>query len=576
MSFFSSFRGRLVTVLFALLLGAQAATYVLISDAASKDARRQVRERMDETTRTFQESMARRASELRLGVRLLSSDYAFASTFSRLRESKDPVTRETLRSALQNYQARIGTASFLRLSSLDGERIADTLAASFSESLSFEKSLIEAAENSDALEASSVEVLDDSLHFVVLRPLLMPEPSAWIAVGFPLDASVAEELGRLSHLEIGFLLGGRLLVAPPGLPAGDWVRAISEAPSVAGSDLLTVSIGGSPYLVRIVAFPGDSGGAARVVMLRSLDAELAPFRRLERRLLIVNGIALAASLLVAFVVAGGVTRPVVALSKGVSQIEQGNYRARVPQRSRDEVGKLASAFNRMAEGLEERDKVRDLLGKAVSPEIARELLSTGVELGGEVREATVLFTDLRGFTAFSETQTPKELVMQLNEYFTAVSTAVEASGGIVDKFIGDAVMAVFGAPTIAADHADRAMAAALAALRAEKGLNVKRVSQGLPPLQTGIGISSGPLLAGNIGSPSRSNYTVIGNEVNLASRLESLTKETSYRARIICSDATRKALTLPLPLRDLGEVTIRGKEHPIRIWSLDLQPNRVE
>ena len=186
-----------------------------------------------------------------------------------------------------------------------------------------------------------------------------------------------------------------------------------------------------------------------------------------------------------------------------------------------------------------------------------------------MRNVTILFSDLRVFTAHSETQSPEDLVKELNAYFTEVTGAVEAAGGIVDKYIGDAVMAVFGAPVELSDHADRAVQAAMEILRAEKSLNRQRREMGLSPLRTGIGISTGDVVAGNVGSTSRYNYTVIGNEVNLASRLESLTKELRFDARIICSNSTRVALVNDYQLRDLGETEIRGKKGAIRIWAVE-------
>jgi adenylate cyclase len=264
---------------------------------------------------------------------------------------------------------------------------------------------------------------------------------------------------------------------------------------------------------------------------------------------------------------------VIELSQGVQRINKGDYGVRVPVKTRDELGDLAAAFNGMAVGLEERDKVRDLLGKSVSPEVARELMRSEIELGGEIRNVTILFSDLRDFTAQSETQPPQELVKELNAYFAAVTGAVEAAGGIVDKYIGDAVMAVFGAPVELPDHADRALQAAIEILRAEESLNRQRDRLGLSPLRTGIGISTGDVVAGNVGSTSRYNYTVIGNEVNLASRLESLTKELRFGARILCSHSTRLALVKNYQLRDLGETEIRGKKGAIRIWALDAPAN---
>lgn len=566
---FSSFRLRLVTVILLLLLATQGATFFLVASAAENNARAQIEDEIEGATRIFEQLAGERVQELELAVRLLNSDYAFSSTFAKLREHDDPVARATLRSALQNYSLRIVTASFLRLISLDGELMADTLPPHMAGDLVLDEKLLQAADDSPDLKVTTVERIRDTLHLIVIQPLLMPEPSAWIAVAFPLDDTLASNLGRLSDFEVGFIHKGQVVASTEALKRADSVSYGLSRNAGKRGGLLTVLIGGKRYLGKKAQLSADYGKNTEVVMLRSLEGELAPFQRLQRTLLVLNVLALGVSGVGAIFLGRSVTRPVTELAKGVEKIEQGDFRARVAVKSRDELGRLASAFNKMVLGLQERDKVRDLLGKVVSPQIAHELVGSRVEVEGELREATILFTDLRGFTAFSETQSPQALLRQLNAYFTEVTGAVEAAGGVVDKYIGDALMAIFGAPATMPDHADRAVAAALAILQAEERLNRKRATEGLLPLRTGIGISSGVMVAGNIGSSSRYNYTVIGNDVNLASRLESLTKEARFKARIICSDATREALQRSWPLRDLGESEIRGKEFRTRIWAVD-------
>jgi len=550
-----------------LLASTQAVTFVFVSAAERKYARQRVNAEIEEATRVFIQFVTQTVKQLALSVRLLSSDYAFSSTFAQLRNSNDSVARATLESALQNYRDRIGIASFIRLVSSEGETIADTLPAEESARLAIDDQLILRAEETPGFQAAQIESLDDALHLVVIHPLLMTEPSVWIAVGFPLDAALVAEFRRLSDFEIAFLYRGKVVASTPTLEHAE--LTFSNATGNASSGLQTLDVKGRPFLGLTVPFPEDVDGKTSIAMLTSLDREMAPFWQLERRLIMLNAIALLISGIAGIFVARGVTQPVISLSEGVRKIMKGDYRVSVPVRTRDELGDLASAFNRMATGLEERDKVRDLLGKSVSPEVARELMNSRIELGGEIRNVTILFSDLRGFTAHSETQSPHSLVEQLNAYFTEVTGAVESAGGIVDKYIGDAVMAVFGAPVEVDDHADRALRAAQEVLRAEEALNRRRSNLGLPPLRTGIGISTGDVVAGNVGSASRYNYTVIGNEVNLASRLESLTKNPGFQARIICSDSTRLALKEAHTLRDLGETEIRGKKEVLRIWAVD-------
>lgn len=540
---------------------------MLVAAAERRHARERVHAEVQEATRVFIQFVAQTVRQLALSVRLLSSDYGFSSTFARLRNSDDPVARATLESALQNYRGRIGIASFVRIVSSDGATLADTLPAESSSRLVVDEQLILRAEETPNLQATKIASLGESLHLVMVYPLLTPELSVWIAVGFPLDEALVQEFSRLSNFEIAFLYDGKVVACTPALSRANLAFASGGKNGLRA--LQTLEIKGRPFLGLTVPFPEDFDGKTSIAMLTSLEQEMAPFWQLEKLLMVLNAAALLISGVAGVFVARGVTRPVISLSQGVRRIMGGDYRVRVPVKTRDELGDLASAFNAMAIGLEERDKVRDLLGKSVSPEVARELMRSDIELGGETRNVTILFSDLRGFTAQSETQSPHALVEELNAYFTEVTRAVESAGGIVDKYIGDAVMAVFGAPVEVADHADRAVRAAVEILRAEEALNRRRGEQGLSPLWTGIGMSTGDVVAGNVGSASRHNYTVIGNEVNLASRLESLTKEAQFQARIICSDSTRLALKGAHKLRDLGATEIRGKKGLLRIWAVD-------
>ena len=179
---------------------------------------------------------------------------------------------------------------------------------------------------------------------------------------------------------------------------------------------------------------------------------------------------------------------------------------------------------------------------------------------------TVLFSDIRGFTSITEKGEPEELVGQLNEYFTRMVDIVFRNHGTVDKFVGDMVMALFGAPVDDVEHAEHAVAAAVEMVRELGVLNDAWASQGRARLDIGIGINSGDMIAGNIGSSSIMSYTVIGDNVNLGSRLESLNKD--YRTRIIISDATRSQLTGAYEIRPLGDVVVKGKTRAVAIFEV--------
>jgi adenylate cyclase len=226
-------------------------------------------------------------------------------------------------------------------------------------------------------------------------------------------------------------------------------------------------------------------------------------------------------------------------------------------------------YQYLIEGREKR-RVKGLFGRYVSKDVYERLLADPslAELGGRRREMTVLFSDIRGFTTVSERGEPEAIVGMLNEYFTRMVDVVFKHRGTLDKFVGDMVMALFGAPLDDADHADHAVTAALEMVAELRALNEKWAAEGRPPLDIGIGINTGDMIAGNIGSRAIMSYTVIGDAVNLGSRLESLNKQ--YGTRIIISDATRARLRRDYPLRPLGDVVVKGKTKPVAIFEVQV------
>ena len=267
-------------------------------------------------------------------------------------------------------------------------------------------------------------------------------------------------------------------------------------------------------------------------------------------------------------IARGVSQPVQQLAAHTRHVATGDYTRRIDLDREDELGQLATAFNQMTAGLAERDRVRDLLGKVVSPEIATQLLQSDLKLGGEEREVTILFCDLRDFTSMGEKMPPADLLALLNRYLDRMSIIIERHGGVIDKYIGDAIMALFGAPISDVQSASKAIAAARDMAQALDTLNRELVAEGKPALAFGIGINTARVVAGNMGSKTRLNYTVIGDGVNLASRLETLTKDPAYATPIIVSEATLRAMKNPPPARALGDVKVKGKSEAVKIFAL--------
>jgi adenylate cyclase len=225
------------------------------------------------------------------------------------------------------------------------------------------------------------------------------------------------------------------------------------------------------------------------------------------------------------------------------------------------------AWQYFVEGREKR-RVKALFGRYVSKDVFQALMSdpSRARLGGVRIEMTVLFSDIRGFTTASERATPEAVVAQLNEYFTEMVEILFRHQGTLDKFVGDMVMGLFGAPVPDPQHADHAVATALEMVSALRRLNARWVSEGRAPLDIGIGINSGEMIAGNIGSNAIMSYTVIGDAVNLGSRLESLNKE--YGTHILISQATRDRLTTPVETRRIGDVKVKGKTQAVTVWEV--------
>ncbi len=230
-----------------------------------------------------------------------------------------------------------------------------------------------------------------------------------------------------------------------------------------------------------------------------------------------------------------------------------------------------TAYRYFVEDYQKR-AVKKLFGRYVSRDVYDQLLAhpDQAELGGKRREMSVLFSDIRGFTTVTEKGNPEALVAQLNEYFSRMVEVVFRHKGTVDKFVGDMVMALYGAPLDDPDHAEHAVATAIDMVRELGELNTAWAARGMAELDIGIGVNSGEMIAGNIGSSSIMSYTVIGDNVNLGARLESLNKD--YHSRIIISDATRTRLKGQYDIRPLGDVVVKGKTRPVGIYEIVVPP----
>jgi class 3 adenylate cyclase len=371
----------------------------------------------------------------------------------------------------------------------------------------------------DDLEATSYRLVDDRLYSVTSLYIedLARRPVGTITFGLPTGSAEVENIGEIGRFDACFHVEGRCVVSTPGVD--DELESLMDEAAASGEPLRTTSAGRGALFVSAQSLdPNDPSQGLRVIAV-PLDGVFAPFARIRRALVLGGGGALLLAAVVGAWLSRSLTRPMRSLVEATGRVAEGDYSAEVEVTSRDEMGALAHAFNEMTEGLQRRERERAVLNKVVSREVAEELLKGEFELGGESRLVTVLFADIRGFTPLTEGMEPQEVIALLNECMEYLSKAIDAEGGVVDKFIGDEVMAVFGAPVAWDDHARRAVASAIRMRVGMATFNAIRKARGDRPLAIGVGINSGVAVAGNMGSSNRMNYTVVGDVVNLASRL---------------------------------------------------------
>jgi class 3 adenylate cyclase len=318
--------------------------------------------------------------------------------------------------------------------------------------------------------------------------------------------------------------------------------------------------------------------AARSEMRRLAGAAIVGTRAYQRHVVQIGLVLLAIAALLGITVAAAVTlglvRPVRRLLAGTAAVEGGALDTVVPITSRDEIGRLTQSFNSMVGELRVKAQIRETFGKYVDPRIVAGLIDRPelTDPKGSRREMTILFCDMKDFTTFSEGMTPAALVTVLNRYLSVMSDPVRRHNGIIDKYIGDAIMAFWGPPFTGAD--EQARLACLAALDQLTGLAAFRaelpdlmgLKRGFPEIDLRIGIATGDVVVGSIGSEQTRNYTVIGDTVNLASRLEGANK--TYGTRVLISEATNRLAADTVETREIDSALVVGKTEPQRIFEL--------
>ncbi len=359
----------------------------------------------------------------------------------------------------------------------------------------------------------------------------------------------------LFHPEEKVILSGEL----------DWDLPIDVQNKMAGTGQKYISINQKNWLT---AFKKNKYGILTLSLIEERSL-LAPGKFVKKQTYYYLALALCFAFFMSFHLAFTMTNPIEKLFELTKQIALGNFDVNASEqiKSKDEMGSLAKAFDNMTNGLKEREKIKTMFNKFHGSSITEELMKSTLEIKGERKNVTVFFSDIRGFTAFSEGHTAEEVVEMVNEYFEAMVACILRNGGVVDKFIGDAIMAVWGAPEPGPDDACKAVKACLEMRVELEKFNQRRIERGLEPIKVGMGLNSGEAISGTIGSTERMEYTVIGDTVNTASRIEASTK--AFGTDLLISQSTMDLVKEKYIISIAGDVGAKGKSDTFRLYKVE-------
>lgn len=389
-----------------------------------------------------------------------------------------------------------------------------------------------------------------------------------LVLGFLFQERGEEKINEVSAMKSGIWGDGRLHSWTIPAAAQRPLSAILAGRLNGTSEpqaLPLVQVDGVPH--RVFVAPMNAGSdlpVAYKVGLYSWAEALAGKQVLRGQIFFFAGALALMAIALSWALALNMAQPLRSLTGAARQIKKGNYEVRLPLRSGDELGQLAAAFNEMAEGLALKDKYRDVLNKVVDPDVAAEMMKGELGLGGETKEVAILFCDIREFTSLTERMTPEQTIVLLNEHMTALTRVVDEHNGMVDKFVGDMLMAVFGTPQSKGNDAENAVRCARQMVLERQRLNARATA----PVKIGVGIATGEVLVGCMGSKDRLSYTVIGQRVNLASRLCDL----AGGMEVIIDQTTKERIKSPIPLREMAPVQLKGFLEPMPAYCVVIQP----
>lgn len=424
--------------------------------------------------------------------------------------------------------------------------------------------------------------------YVEVRNSTIEGGAPLLTLGFPL---AKDDSGNVTHIVLAELRLDRLQKVFAGVSERSLYLVDNEGKLLAHADEKKVLRGESFAAVPIVK--SALGSELKQAQMRFVDQEskesitaaytktalgvtaiaavsdeiiLEAARAVKAQSFYVAGRILSAALFLIFVFSITLTAPIEKLAELTGRVAKGDFSVKSSVRSRDEVGQLGEAFNHMIEGLLERDKVKSMFSKFHGSSVTEDLMKGDLQLGGSKKTVTVFFSDIRDFTKFSEGHTPEQVVEMLNEYFQIMVRIINTNGGVVDKFIGDAIMAVWGAPNTTERDSQNAVKACMEMRIALAKLNELRQGRGQVPIKIGMGLHRGEAISGTIGSEERMEYTVIGDTVNQASRIESSTK--AFGTDMLLSESLAGFVQDEFVIEVAGSVEVKGKSEPLKLFKV--------
>lgn len=572
MGLFSKLRFKIALVSGLLLAGLSFLTLFFVSRAIDERSNEAIKAELGNTAKVFEGLLRERQNSMRAQGLVLADSVQFKTALDG--KTQDPATaadvaaekRQELGLDLFQVAGRrgallaslVGTENSPQPKPAKDAKAADPIFAKATDS--------ENPADAFGAWAAPAMVYETYTLPVIIRDQLLGA----LRIGFAMDDRFAKSLKEQTGSEVAIISKGKIVSS--SLDAGALQVLAGTLSTMQGmakqsGGVFDVRLDRTPYLGEFIPLKGPSGEeAAQLLQLRSRERVLELLSAIRRSFFVVLVSLLVVAVGLSILFAGTITKPLNALVAGTRAVEKGDLEYQIPVTTKDELGELAESFNEMVSDLKEKERVKAVFGRYLPKAVAdRAMEHQGdLGLGGEEKEVAVLFSDIRGFTSLSERMAPPVVVKMLNEYYTRMIDILFENDGTLDKTIGDAIMAVFGAPVSDPDATAKALRTALGMMEELKKFNAERVARGEEPFQIGIGVNTGVVVAGNLGSVKQFSYTVIGDEVNLASRMCSNAKA----GQILITEASYRKVKWLFEFNALEPIKVKNVTNPVQVYEV--------